>query len=111
MNTTKHLWSGAVTGMVSRTFVAPLERLKLEYILRGEQSHFLVLIHKIATTQGLKGFWKGNLVNILLKLCKASRTSGKASGNRSINIGAVAIYAQSCYFSLQYPLDFKNAKI
>lgn len=48
-----------------RTFVAPLERLKLEYILRGEQSHLFALIHKIATTQGLKGFWKGNLVNIL----------------------------------------------
>ncbi|WOL12481.1 putative mitochondrial adenine nucleotide transporter BTL3 [Canna indica] len=65
MNTTKHLWAGAVAAMVSRTFVAPLERLKLEYILRGEQSNLFVLIHKIATTQGLKGFWKGNFVNIL----------------------------------------------
>ncbi|XP_042381435.1 probable mitochondrial adenine nucleotide transporter BTL3 [Zingiber officinale] len=65
MNTTKHLWSGAVAAMVSRTFVAPLERLKLEYILRGEQSHLFALVHKIATTQGLKGFWKGNLANIL----------------------------------------------
>ncbi|GFY87433.1 mitochondrial substrate carrier family protein [Actinidia rufa] len=43
LNTTKHLWAGAVAAMVSRTFVAPLERLKLEYI----------------------GFWKGNFVNIL----------------------------------------------
>uniref|UniRef100_A0A0D9VQK4 Mitochondrial adenine nucleotide transporter BTL3 n=1 Tax=Leersia perrieri TaxID=77586 RepID=A0A0D9VQK4_9ORYZ len=65
MNTTKHLWSGAVAAMVSRTVVAPLERLKLEYMVRGEQRNLFELIHAIATTQGLKGFWKGNFVNIL----------------------------------------------
>ncbi|KAJ7959009.1 Mitochondrial carrier protein [Quillaja saponaria] len=65
MNTTKHLWAGAIAAMVSRTFVAPLERLKLEYIVRGEQKKLFDLIKTIATSQGLKGFWKGNLVNIL----------------------------------------------
>ncbi|XP_065847536.1 probable mitochondrial adenine nucleotide transporter BTL3 [Euphorbia lathyris] len=65
VNTTMHLWAGAVAAMVSRTFVAPLERLKLEYMVRGEQKHIVELIKTIATTQGLKGFWKGNLVNIL----------------------------------------------
>ncbi|XP_008782148.2 probable mitochondrial adenine nucleotide transporter BTL3 [Phoenix dactylifera] len=65
MNTIKHLWAGAGAAMVSRTFVAPLERLKLEYIVRGEQMNLFALIHKIGTTQGLKGFWKGNFVNIL----------------------------------------------
>jgi hypothetical protein len=48
-----------------RTAVAPLERLKLEYIVRGEQRNLFELMHAIATTQGLKGFWKGNFVNIL----------------------------------------------
>lgn len=48
-----------------RTVVAPLERLKLEYIVRGEQRNLFELMHAIATTQGLKGFWKGNFVNIL----------------------------------------------
>ncbi|WCJ44465.1 Mitochondrial substrate carrier family protein [Euphorbia peplus] len=65
VNTTMHLWAGAVAAMVSRTFVAPLERLKLEYMVRGEQKHIVDLVKTIATTQGLKGFWKGNLVNIL----------------------------------------------
>lgn len=65
MNTTKHLWSGAVSAMVSRTFLAPLERLKLEYIVRGEQKNIFELVQTIATTQGLRGFWKGNLLNIL----------------------------------------------
>ncbi|XP_020233278.1 probable mitochondrial adenine nucleotide transporter BTL3 [Cajanus cajan] len=65
MNMTKHLWAGAVAAMVSRTFVAPLERLKLEYIVRGEQKNLYELIQAIAASQGLKGFWKGNFVNIL----------------------------------------------
>ncbi|KAF5200761.1 Mitochondrial carrier protein coac2 [Thalictrum thalictroides] len=65
MNTTKHLWAGAVAAMISRTCVAPLERLKLEYIVRGEQRNLLELVQSIATTQGLKGFWKGNFLNIL----------------------------------------------
>ncbi|KAG5529467.1 hypothetical protein RHGRI_030004 [Rhododendron griersonianum] len=65
LNTTKHLWAGAFAAMVSRTFVAPLERLKLEYIVRGEQRNLFELIKAIAVSQGLKGFWKGNFVNIL----------------------------------------------
>ncbi|XP_073155062.1 probable mitochondrial adenine nucleotide transporter BTL3 [Henckelia pumila] len=64
-NTAKHLWAGAVAAMVSRTFVAPLERLKLEYIVRGEQKNLFELIKTIAASQGLRGFWKGNFVNIL----------------------------------------------
>ncbi|GMI90953.1 hypothetical protein like AT5G64970 [Hibiscus trionum] len=65
VNTTKHLWAGAIAAMVSRTFVAPLERLKLEYIVRGEQMNIFELVKKIALTQGLLGFWKGNLINVL----------------------------------------------
>ena len=45
--------------------MAPLERLKLEYIVRGEKRNIFELISKIASSQGLRGFWKGNLVNIL----------------------------------------------
>jgi uncharacterized membrane protein len=48
-----------------RTFLAPLERLKLEYTVRGEQRNLLVVAKSIATTQGLTGFWKGNLLNVL----------------------------------------------
>lgn len=65
LNVAKHLWAGVVAAMVSRTFVAPLERLKLEYIVRGEQKNLFELIKTIAASQGLRGFWKGNFVNIL----------------------------------------------
>ncbi|XWS44934.1 hypothetical protein CRYUN_Cryun15aG0092800 [Craigia yunnanensis] len=65
LNTTKHLWAGAIAAMVSRTFIAPLERLKLEYIVRCETKNLIELIKSIAATEGLKGFWKGNFINIL----------------------------------------------
>lgn len=55
----------AIIILCVRTFVAPLERLKLEYIVRGEQRNLFDLIKHIAATQGLRGFWKGNFVNIL----------------------------------------------
>ena len=45
--------------------MAPLERLKLEYIVRGEKRNLIDLIKTIASTQGLRGFWRGNFVNIL----------------------------------------------
>lgn len=65
LNTTKHLWAGAVAAIVSRTLIAPLERLKLEYIVRGEQKSLFELIKAIAASEGPKGFWKGNFLNIL----------------------------------------------
>ncbi|KAF3512937.1 hypothetical protein F2Q69_00008681 [Brassica cretica] len=68
LNTTKHLWvccHGFKGFGLSRTCIAPLERMKLEYIVRGEQRSLLGLIQRIATTEGIRGFWKGNLVNIL----------------------------------------------
>ncbi|OAY35834.1 probable mitochondrial adenine nucleotide transporter BTL3 [Manihot esculenta] len=65
LNTTKHLWAGAVAAMVSRTFIAPLERLKLQYVVCGEQRGLFELIKTIEAAEGLKGFWKGNFVNIL----------------------------------------------
>ncbi|GKA75300.1 probable mitochondrial adenine nucleotide transporter BTL3 [Tanacetum coccineum] len=46
VNTTKHLWAGAVAAMVSRTTVAPLERLKLEYMVyeaSGNETFFNIL--------------------------------------------------------------------
>lgn len=42
-----------------------MERLKLEYIVRGEQRNLVEVIKSIAASQGVRGFWKGNFVNIL----------------------------------------------
>ncbi|KAH1082677.1 hypothetical protein J1N35_022438 [Gossypium stocksii] len=92
LNTTKHLWAGAVAAMVSRTLIAPLERLKLEYILRGEKKHFVELIKSIAVSEGLIGFWKGNFVNIL----------------RTAPFKAINFYAYDTYRNQQLKLSGKE---
>ncbi|KAG8478584.1 hypothetical protein CXB51_028438 [Gossypium anomalum] len=92
LNTTKHLWAGAVAAMVSRTLIAPLERLKLEYILRGEKKHFIELIKSIAVSEGLIGFWKGNFVNIL----------------RTAPFKAINFYAYDTYRNQQLKLSGKK---
>lgn len=33
--------------------------------MRGEQKNLVELIKTIAATQGIRGFWKGNFVNVL----------------------------------------------
>lgn len=63
--TAKHLSAGAISAIVSRTFVAPLERLKLEYMLRGAQQNVLEIMQSIVGREGVKGFWRGNTVNLL----------------------------------------------
>ncbi|TYI56873.1 hypothetical protein E1A91_D11G242400v1 [Gossypium mustelinum] len=92
LNTTKHLWAGAGAAMVSRTLIAPLERLKLEYILRGEKKHFIELIKSIAVSEGLIGFWKGNFVNIL----------------RTAPFKAINFYAYDTYRNQQLKLSGKE---
>ncbi|KAG4175726.1 hypothetical protein ERO13_A11G202000v2 [Gossypium hirsutum] len=92
LNTTKHLWAGAVAAMVSRTLIAPLERLKLKYILRGEKKHFIELIKSIAVSEGLIGFWKGNFVNIL----------------RTAPFKAINFYAYDTYRNQQLKLSGKE---
>lgn len=65
LQTSKHLLAGAVAAMVSRTIVAPLERLKLEYLVRGATGNVVATLRRIFFTEGVRGFWKGNGVNIL----------------------------------------------
>ncbi|KAL2613835.1 hypothetical protein R1flu_025527 [Riccia fluitans] len=65
IQTSQHLLAGAVAAMVSRTIVAPLERLKLEYLVRGAQGSVLSTVQRILKNEGVVGFWKGNGMNLL----------------------------------------------
>ncbi|KAH7416322.1 hypothetical protein KP509_14G086100 [Ceratopteris richardii] len=64
-NISKYLLAGAISTIVARTSVAPLERLKLEYIVGGSKHNWFKVIHRIWVTEGLAGFWKGNMLNLL----------------------------------------------
>ncbi len=66
LNNAKRLLSGAVSAIVSRTCVAPLERIKLELVLRNtDKTHVLDVARDILAAEGVRGFWKAHLINIL----------------------------------------------
>ncbi len=64
----KSLVAGGIAGAVSRTIVSPMERLKLLFQMQGVPPKYtgvfqgLRLIH---TEDGLKGFFRGNLSNVI----------------------------------------------
>ncbi|XP_072981223.1 probable mitochondrial adenine nucleotide transporter BTL3 [Typha angustifolia] len=60
----KFLLAGAVSTIISRTCIAPLERIKLECIVYGSTRTWMKIVQLIWASEGLKGFWKGNLVNL-----------------------------------------------
>ncbi|CAI5478483.1 unnamed protein product [Closterium sp. Yama58-4] len=65
LKTVKHIFAGATASVVARSAVAPLERLKLEYMVCGAQAHVPELTRRIFAREGMMGFWKGNGVNLL----------------------------------------------
>ncbi|GJP34883.1 hypothetical protein CLOM_g19365 [Closterium sp. NIES-68] len=65
LKTVKHIFAGATASVVARSAVAPLERLKLEYMVCGAQAHVPELTRRIFAREGMMGFWRGNGVNLL----------------------------------------------
>lgn len=62
----KLLLAGMLSAIVTRTLVAPLERVKMEMVLnRGLEKSSLKTAVRIFQTEGLCGFWKGNGINVL----------------------------------------------
>ncbi|CAA7408777.1 unnamed protein product [Spirodela intermedia] len=60
----KFLLAGAVSTIISRTCVAPLERIKLECIIRGPGHSLPGIVLRIWKSEGPWGFWKGNVLNL-----------------------------------------------
>ncbi|XP_058068681.1 probable mitochondrial adenine nucleotide transporter BTL3 isoform X2 [Magnolia sinica] len=60
----KFLLAGAVSTIVSRTCVAPLERIKLECIIHGSKQSWIEAVQWIWASEGVTGFWKGNVLNL-----------------------------------------------
>lgn len=64
-NVSRYLVAGAISTIVARTFVAPLERLKLEYIVGRAKNNWIKVVQGIWIAEGPAGFWKGNTLNLL----------------------------------------------
>ncbi len=65
MNHVKHMAAGALAACVSRTAVAPFERVKMECILRQRGASATAVAAGVLRTEGILGFWRGNGLNIL----------------------------------------------
>ena len=61
----KHLLCGALSAVVSRTTMAPLERIKLEIVLHRRQETMFEVALGVLERDGAVGFWKGNAINLL----------------------------------------------
>ena len=67
--TLKHLAVGAVSGGVSRSVVAPLERVKIEYMIDSgkvaSEGGVMGSLRRIVRTEGAAGLFRGNLLNVM----------------------------------------------
>ena len=61
----KHLLCGGLSAVVSRTTMAPLERIKLEIVLHKRQETMFEVALGVLERDGTQGFWKGNGINLL----------------------------------------------
>ena len=79
----KLLLSGATAALVSRTVVAPLERVKMELVLNTSTKGPLGTALHVYQFEGVRGFWKGNALNVLRTApFKASLTAPPSTAAR-----------------------------
>eukprot|EP00210_Caulerpa_lentillifera_P002056 g1971.t1 len=65
LNTGKHLFAGAFSAAVCKTVVAPFERVRMDILLGNTQHGAFDTCIAILKTEGVLGFWRGNLLNII----------------------------------------------
>lgn len=65
VNHLKHMLAGALSACVSKTIVAPLERVKMDCILKRRGISTAIVTLDIFRDEGILGFWHGNLLNVL----------------------------------------------
>ncbi|XP_059477924.1 mitochondrial adenyl nucleotide antiporter SLC25A23 isoform X2 [Neocloeon triangulifer] len=62
----RHLVAGGVAGMVSRTFTAPLDRLKVFLQVHGtKQTKLVSCLRNMLAEGGVWSLWRGNGINVL----------------------------------------------
>lgn len=61
----RRLISGAIAGAVSRSAVAPLETMRTHLMVGSCGDSITQVFHSIMETEGWKGLFRGNLVNVI----------------------------------------------
>mmetsp|Transcript_21455 Transcript_21455/g.59586 ORF Transcript_21455/g.59586 Transcript_21455/m.59586 type:complete len:413 (-) Transcript_21455:143-1381(-) len=65
LNFCKFMFAGAMSAVVSRTVVAPFERVKIDILLQNSTGTSIDTAARILRTEGILGFWKGHGLNIM----------------------------------------------
>ena len=61
----RHLLAGALSAAVCKTVVAPIERVRMDIVLSNTPHGPHGTCVEILKTEGVAGFWRGNLLNII----------------------------------------------
>ncbi|KAB2037601.1 hypothetical protein ES319_D03G085700v1 [Gossypium barbadense] len=111
----RRLISGAIAGAVSRTSVAPLETIRTHLMVGSSGSSTLEVFNDIMQTDGWKGLFRGNFVNVIRvapsKAIELSPTPGeepKIPIPSSLVAGACAGVSSTL---LTYPLELIKTRL
>ena len=124
----KHLFVGAVSGGVSRTIVAPLERAKIEYMLdsstMARDGGLLGTLTRIWTNEGPRGWFRGNALNVLriaptkaveLFIYDKYKAAVLRANDRTELTGAERMFGGSaasvCGTALTHPIDTLRSRV
>eukprot|EP00803_Ostreobium_quekettii_P005424 evm.model.scf_298.13 EVM.evm.TU.scf_298.13 scf_298:85022-89034(-) len=61
----RNLMSGAMAAVVSRTCLAPMERVRMDIMLRGSTLGPAATARRVLRAEGVLGFWRGNGINAI----------------------------------------------
>ncbi|KAN0041075.1 hypothetical protein ACTFIV_003611 [Dictyostelium citrinum] len=117
------LLAGGVSGVIAKSTIAPLERVKILYQVKSKKYSFnsvYGLMKNIIKNEGLPGLWKGNTATILrifpysaiqwtsYDYLKNNIVTDKKSSIQIFIAGSVGF---SCAILLTYPLDVIRARL
>ncbi|KAN0014664.1 hypothetical protein ACTFIU_000982 [Dictyostelium citrinum] len=117
------LLAGGVSGVIAKSTIAPLERVKILYQVKSKKYSFnsvYGLMKNIIKNEGLPGLWKGNTATILrifpysaiqwtsYDYLKNNFVTDKKSSIQIFIAGSVGF---SCAILLTYPLDVIRARL
>jgi hypothetical protein len=92
----KLLIAGAASAIVSRTAMAPLERVKMDLLLKTSSRSAMDTAVWVWQREGLAGFWKGNGLNLLRTAPFKVRAAGGHQGRWGVGRMGCKVEGASC---------------
>lgn len=117
----EYMVAGGIAGMVSRTVIAPIERVKIIYQVKSGAAGFSKILPTLLKDEGVLSLWKGNTAAVVrvvpyLSVQMASNEEFKALMQRTGMPKQIASLlggslAGMTAVVLTYPLDMVRARM